>query len=502
MPWRKPTLTTMVVRQHAWAAGVMLGVMLLLTLVVTDLVIMRVRRNTLYTRIHSLGSVHDALLLLGGLAPTDNDPQEGTMLVDPDGTWSFSRMRPRQVRLKHQDAHAPRRWAEAARIRDAGAVHSIGRLPWVSEPVIWAGRMMDGSDGLPVILVAWENTSAVRGARIPIYITVAAVTLLAFGVSAVLALQTVKDVRLVLDHVAESSSRMAAGDFAVHLPSQYTQELDRICLATNRLANDLARANMDLQMERQRLARLEGVQRQFVADASHELRAPLTSMRVTLEAWQDGVLHADEQADALAQLLRETERLGTLVTNLLDLSRIDSGRETVIPSPLAVDEIATDVIDTFSLSGGARIELAVPADLPYVLAADHALYRILRNLTENARRFTPAEGTIRIWAQPNGQMVRIGVSDTGSGISPDDLPRIWDRFARGSEARAEGKVGSGLGLAIVRALAESMGGTAGAESTVGIGTTVWVELPVATPPADAVPHTVESAAATPSSTRV
>ncbi|OPZ82812.1 MAG: Alkaline phosphatase synthesis sensor protein PhoR [bacterium ADurb.Bin429] len=121
-----------------------------------------------------------------------------------------------------------------------------------------------------------------------------------------------------------------------------------------------------------------------------------------------------------------------------------------------------------------------PDDLPAALADPDAVHRILRNLVENARRFTPAEGTITLWAEAEEDGIRLGVTDTGSGISPEELPRIWDRFARAAQARADGTAGTGLGLAIVKALAEAQGGDVGAESEPGIRTMVWVRLPRAT----------------------
>jgi two-component system sensor histidine kinase BaeS len=114
-----------------------------------------------------------------------------------------------------------------------------------------------------------------------------------------------------------------------------------------------------------------------------------------------------------------------------------------------------------------------------VLADPDAVHRMLRNLVENARRFTPPDGTILLWAETEATTVRMGVSDTGSGIAPEELPRIWDRFARAAQARADGTAGTGLGLAIVKALAEAQGGTVGAESEPGVRTTVWVRLPLA-----------------------
>jgi two-component system phosphate regulon sensor histidine kinase PhoR len=237
----------------------------------------------------------------------------------------------------------------------------------------------------------------------------------------------------------------------------------------NRLAADLA-------AEHERLRRLEGLERQFVADASHELRAPLTSMRLILAAWQDGVLEPEEHAEALVKLQRQAEHLSGLVAALLDLSRIESGRETVAMEPVDVAGVAKEVAATFAEVPGARIAVEIAGDSPRAWADRAALARVLRNLLENARRFTPADGVIRIWGEERGESVRIGVTDTGCGITPEFLPRIWDRFARAANAQQGAQGGSGLGLAIVHALVQAMGGEVGAESELGAGATFWVEL--------------------------
>jgi signal transduction histidine kinase len=196
-----------------------------------------------------------------------------------------------------------------------------------------------------------------------------------------------------------------------------------------------------------------------------------------LASWRDGLLAPEEQADTLAHLRAETARLSALVERLLDLSRIESGRELVAPMPLAPRPALEAVAAAFRGQPGAPIGIEAPDDLPAALADPDAIHRMLHNLLENARRFTPETGRITLWAAATEDGVRLGVTDTGSGIAPEELARIWDRFARSPQARADGTTGSGLGLAIVKALAEAHGGQVGAESTPGVETTIWVQLP-------------------------
>lgn len=473
----KPTLTQLTLQRHFWAATLTLLLLLVGVLLFTDLTVMYARRHTLAEQLIAVESVNDTLLPLldAGHRPQDQG-HAGTRLLNTRGYWQVAGAQ--GVRL------SPRPWEQAAAVMHAPeqAMHGMGYLPWLKDRVIWAARVISAPTGKPQILVAWERVDAIRMVKAPLYIVMIITTLIAFGVSIWLALRTVRNVRGVLDDIADSSSRMAAGDFHVQLAPQPAQELDRVTTSLNQLARELDRATSALQEEHARIMRLEQMQRQFVADASHELRSPLTSMRVTMEAWQDGVLRTEEHGAALAQMQRETQRLAELVLRLLDLSRIESGRETLTSEPVAVAAVAYAVAAGFAGLPGAPVIVDVPETLPPVQADRDALRRIMQNLVENARRFTPDDGEIRVWAEVDGPVMRVGVSDTGTGINPEFLPRIWDRFARAPEARAAGRAGSGLGLSIVKALTEEMGGTVDAHSAPGAGATILVTIPLAIAP--------------------
>jgi len=481
MAKRKPSLLTQVVRNHLWAALITLIVLLLSVLAVTDGVVLYARRNALSEQLYAIESANNAMLMLYEFNNAERQNHAGSLLMDSDGHWVSGPDTDGLPRAS-EAAHGPlRRWDKAHAVIEHGGLHGMGRLPWTRDVVIWAARPMFNPDGPPMLLVAWEQVNAIRLATTPFYYTVIFTTLLAYGVCLFIGVRTVRDITSVLDGIAESSTHMAAGDYQIRLPEQPTEELDRVSSAITKLAGNLELTTSDLRSEHQRLARLEGLQRQFVADASHELRAPLTSMRVTLEAWEDGVLRPDEQPHALERLLAEIARLSALVGRLLDLSRIESGRATIATAPVFLQDAAADFMQR-SAGDGPEVVADIPEHLPPVLGDEDAVHRILVNLVENARRFTPATGSVRIWADVEQTMIRFGVTDTGSGIDAAFLSRIWDRFARSSDARAEGKAGSGLGLAIVKALALEMGGEVGAESPPGQGATVWVRLPIADTP--------------------
>ena len=241
------------------------------------------------------------------------------------------------------------------------------------------------------------------------------------------------------------------------------------------------------------IRRLENVRRDFVANASHELKTPLTSIRGYAETLRDESLPPEMRAQFIGTISSNAERLQHIVDDLLDLSRLESG--TWRPVIGAVDARAAAVeawADFEQAAGEGGLAFEVVAETSDALAADpSALRQILSNLYANAIRHTGPGGRIvvriREWELPTDPSARdrrirhvaIEVGDTGSGIPMDALPRIFERFYRVDPARSRAAGGTGLGLSIVKLLAESMGGTAEAESQLGAGTTIRIVLPAA-----------------------
>lgn len=465
----KPSLASQLVQQHFWGTALTLGVVLLGLLVVTYLTSIYLSRQTLAKELRSLEAGDIGTMPAIGVYSSISREDAGYELLDVQGHWAMP-----------QDGMIAERWEEAPKIAADGERQGDGKLPWLKSKVVWAARLISNpATQNTMILVTWHNVEANRTATTHMtYFMVVAGIIIAFLVAVILNLRNAHYVTTVLADIIDSSKRMAAGDFHVQLPAQSTRELDEVSKSITSLAKGLQKTTGDLLSEHDRLVRLEGLQRRFVADASHELRAPITSMRVLLEAWQDGVLHPEEQSKALVQLARENDRLASLVTHLLDISRIESGREAVKLANVRLADIVEEVALSFPHDDSPQLVIDIDEDVDIVCTDEESLYRILNNLTENARRFTPVHGTITIWAKNDDNEVVIGVTDTGSGIAPEFLPLIWDRFARAPGARAEGKSGSGLGLAIVKGLAEAMGGKVSAESELGKGTTIMVRLGV------------------------
>ena len=221
------------------------------------------------------------------------------------------------------------------------------------------------------------------------------------------------------------------------------------------------------------LRRLEAVRRDFVANASHELRSPLTTVRAAAETLR--TVENDDQASArfLDLIERNAERLASLIDDLLELSRIESRELNVHLEPVSL----ASVVDR-SLAQHAhraqlkRISLAhAVSGAPEVSADRRALEHVLGNLVDNALKYCPEGASVSVSAQTEGQAVRVSVADTGPGIAPEHLPRVFERFYRVDAGRSRELGGTGLGLSIVKHLVEAMGGTVSASSTLGAGST-------------------------------
>ena len=228
------------------------------------------------------------------------------------------------------------------------------------------------------------------------------------------------------------------------------------------------------------LHRLETIRRDFVANVSHELRTPVSVVQASAEALQDGALEQPAIARRFVDaILRNTERLGLLISDLLSLSRIEAGRYTFAFTTLTVRPVVDEVVEVLALRARARshvLQVDVPDDVA-VHGDAGALEQVLVNLLENAMKYTPDGGRIhvRMAPAPAGR-VRIEVADNGPGIEPAHQDRVFERFYRVDTGRSREVGGTGLGLAIVKHLCESMGGAVGVTANQPKGSVFWVEL--------------------------
>ena len=233
------------------------------------------------------------------------------------------------------------------------------------------------------------------------------------------------------------------------------------------------------------IRKLEAVRRDFVANVSHELRTPLTIVGGFAETLQEPDIPADKRADFARTIFSNTQRMQRIVDELLDLSRIESGHWQPHPQQVRVEDAAREIfgrVAATAKSKGVSLDTTIEAET--IVADGTALEQILFNLVENALRHTGAGGRITIETAGTDRGVNLIVKDTGSGIPPEHLPRIFERFYRADAGRSREAGGTGLGLAIVRHLVEAHEGNVTADSAVGSGTTIRIFFPGGESPAE------------------
>ncbi len=301
---------------------------------------------------------------------------------------------------------------------------------------------------------------------VPAWLSIPVTVLLALGVTQLLAVGMTSPLR----QMTEAAQRMAAGHYDVRVETSSTDEVGELARAFNTMAADLAT------VDRQR--------RDLVASVSHELRTPLTALVAVLENLDDGVIEPDPETVHVART--QAERLGDLVDDLLDLSRLDAG---VVPLD-RVEQPVLPLIDSVvaeARSGpgasqrGVTFDVRVdPPDL--TTYADRArLHQLLLNLLDNAARHSPAGGVVRVWAGDVAGLTRLEVADEGPGVAPQDRERVFERFGTLPDSTGGG---TGLGLAIARWVTDLHGGritvvdpVPGPASSSGVGARFRVELP-------------------------
>lgn len=276
---------------------------------------------------------------------------------------------------------------------------------------------------------------------------------------------------------------MAKGDLSARLEVGSRDEIGDLAKVLNGMAEDLDHA-----FRRQR--ELEQARKDLIASVSHDLRTPLTSMRAMVEAMSDGVVSDPATVQRFLNTIKgEVEHLSTLIDDLFELSRLDSGTVELQLRPSSVEEILARVLESMTAQAGQRalnLRSRLQGELAPVLVDEHKIQRVLHNLIQNAIRYTPADGTILVEAQDLGQMVQIDVVDTGQGIPQEEMDKVFDRFYRGEKSRSREYGGSGLGLAIAKGIVEAHEGRIWAESSLGKGSRFSFCVPKANAQSSAV----------------
>jgi two-component system phosphate regulon sensor histidine kinase PhoR len=226
---------------------------------------------------------------------------------------------------------------------------------------------------------------------------------------------------------------------------------------------------------------VDSMRRDFVANVSHELRTPLASIRVMAETISlRGKDNPDVAKGFAESIINEIDRLVRLADDLLDLTKTEAGQKQLRKEDLVLAEVAADAvakIEPIASRKGVSLELNIPTDM--IAHADKdAIWQILVNLIDNAVAYTPSEGTVTVSAaRQNGKIIAISVADTGIGIPPADISRVFERFYRVDKARSRASGGTGLGLSIVKHLVEAHGGKVSVTSEVGKGSNFIFTIP-------------------------
>jgi signal transduction histidine kinase len=287
-----------------------------------------------------------------------------------------------------------------------------------------------------------------------------------------------------LEALAEATEALRQGQYDTRVELVGEDEVARLQSGFNAMAGELARTLHELEAERDKVASLLQSRRELVAGVSHELRTPVATMRATLESVlgrQAGALPDGLRHD-LVVVSNEVLRLQRLIDDLFTLAQADAGGLRVECQAIDVAPLVQRLVDALAPLAwtSSRVEVVadLPPDLPHARADGARLEQILANLLRNAIRHTPPGGIVIAAARAVPGAVVLEVRDTGEGITPEDLPHIWERFYRGAKRPAGNRPGAGLGLALVKELAEAMGGSVAVESEVGQGSCFMVRLPI------------------------
>jgi signal transduction histidine kinase len=333
----------------------------------------------------------------------------------------------------------------AVQVQDDGQVYGILRLETAIQP-------------------------ALVSARRSLYLLLWVALLVALAVS-VFAWFLANNLAHPIQNLTKTAEQLAHGDMGARVEPTGPQELQRLGETFNFMAGRLQDHLVEL--------------RSFVANASHELRTPLTVVKLRAEALRNGALNEPVVSEQfLTEIESEVDRLSRMVSDLLDLSRIEAGLASSQRAPLNLGLLATEVYETFKIRAAKAkvgLDLQIAPNLPSIVGNEDQLRRVLYNFVDNAIKYTPGGGHVEIvvgYGRKDAS-IRLVVKDTGPGIPADHLPHVFERFYRveATRPRYGSSKGSGLGLAIAKSIVENHGGKIGVSSQLGKGTTFWVELP-------------------------
>ena len=271
-----------------------------------------------------------------------------------------------------------------------------------------------------------------------------------------------------LGELQQAALSVAQGNFSQRLPETRQDEIGELSRAFNHMA-----AQVEAMVEEQRA---------FASNASHELRTPLTTIRLRSEALRDNLVDDETARQYIVEIDNEVKRLGSLVQDLILLSRLDTGRLKAGHEQIEPVRLAHQIMQEMAAPAAAAyitLNLEAPEELPTIEAGLSHLHIVFRNLISNALKYTAPGGTVQWQLSASGNRLHHIITDTGQGIAPEDLPHLFERFFRADKSRSRAVTGVGLGLSLVRMIIEFYGGSIEVKSEgVGKGTAVHVYWPL------------------------
>jgi len=327
--------------------------------------------------------------------------------------------------------------------------------------------------GMPVVVygdtigavLVHKKLSDLNGAMVNMYSRIIFAALMAAIVAVVLIYFLAKNILKPLKKVTKATAQLARGNFDVRLDINSEDEIGELSRTFNSVAKDLGK--------------YENTRRSFVANVSHELRSPLTSMQGLVQGILDGTIPKDQCDYYLGVVLDETKRLNYLINDLLDLSQIESGKLDFDIEKTDINELIRICLITFESKISAKnigVEVDIKDEKQYVLADENRVKQVMMNLIDNAVKFTPEMGTIKIYTSESPASVFVNVNNSGSPILEEDLPYVFERFYKADKSHTRTQEGTGLGLSIVKKILDGHGQNIWVKSKENEGTTFTFTL--------------------------
>lgn len=379
-----------------------------------------------------------------------------TMYFKPSGDNTSSRYYLEQINTVNQRLFSEQKTYITLRIKGQDD----------SKITLACGIILTGKDKTPLIVYVfsplWPVSSTIQILTNQlVYVTFIALAL-ACLISFYLSVRITRPIR----KISNSAERLAGGEYGIVFKGGHYTEI-------NNLADTLTRASIELEKS-------DMMQKDLIANVSHDLRTPLTMIKSYAEMIKDISGNNPEKREAhLNVIIEETDRLNTLVGDLLTISRMQSGKMTLNPGSFNITDAANSILNTYRImedSEGYHFELNSPARF-IVNGDEDKIKQVISNLVTNAMKFCGEDKTVIVTLKKRGRMVLCRVEDHGIGIAPSELGHVWERYYKSSSNMARSAEGSGLGLSIVKEILTLHKVDFGVDSTVGQGTTFWFELP-------------------------